>query len=545
MINPFLHIGVGVEFHDQWVQIVELRKRGKTISLEAFERMPVPLGLIENGEIKDPEALKTVLNQTFENANPRAISRKHIAVILPSRAVFIHIFKLPTKLSPKDVHQAISYEAENIVPFALEDLYWDYRILDKEDSTKEHASQYVLFAGVQKILADGYASLLESMGIHSELFGISIDALLQIITPDLEDNGNNAAISFGPLSTQICFMEGKKLRSFFSSNDGYEKFMHSLQEEHQCSEEDFRKKWEENALDQTQLKELINFIERNYDHLKTLSTENNPEPLSELFLAGEYASLPVFYGLARSSFPKTKIVIGDPKKSLEVDGKKFSSKQCEKGGKIPLSIYFTNAIGMALAVLRKDLFTPLNLLPTHIKSQLKQRRLDVLGSGISIALTLIGIVIMGFLFIKLQDVSFERSRMETKMHAVENTLYGTRYQDIKQLFSAFNDQLTTLSEIEASLFSLPTFIETIYAELPPGITPTTLGFKDNELQLEMSGIALTREDLLELQKILKANSAIKTVELPLSNFDEKNNISFTVTLSLNFSQLPPYGNSTK
>lgn len=533
---------VGVEFHDQLIQIVELSKHENIIELEALNRIPISDGLIENGEIKNKAALQTKLVEAFDTANPQQIPHKNISVILPTRVVFSHIFKLPLKLSEKDVYQAISYEAENIVPFTLADLYWDYRILEKEDAKQKHASQYVLFTAVPKTIAESYADLFESMKIHVESFGVSIDAVLQILEPYIKEKGENAVLSFGPFSTQTFLLEGNKLRQFFSSNDGYEKFIRNMQTEHQWTEEEFRKKWQHNTLEKEQLNELSAFVRAHYIKARDIMSAEKYTDLKELFITGEYASLPLFYDLAVEIFPNLKVTIGDPKVNLIVQDKKFLAKHMQTGEETLLSIYFTNVIGLALSELRKNLFSPVNLLPTHLKSIIRLKKLEAFGTVWSVGLTLLSLIISGSLFIKHQDYYFERAELETQKQSIENTLYGTRYQDIKTLFGNFNNELTALTKIEAGLFSLSDFIRDIYSVIPDEVSVTSFAFDDINLVMELTGVAPTREKLLELQKILEEQESIKTVTLPLSNFDKKQEISFAITLELNFSKLPKYGN---
>ncbi len=540
-MNIFSKTSVGVELHDQYIQVVELSKHGKGIELEAFSRVNVPSGLIQNGELKDKIALQLLIKETFEKANPRPIAKKNISVILPTRAVFSHIFKLPLKLSSKDVYQAISYEAENIVPFSLEDLYWDYRVLDKEDAKQPHSSQYVLFAAVPKTIADSYADLFVSAGIHPDLFGVSIDALLQTLEPCLQESIGKAVVSFGPLSTQIFLLKGNKLRYFFSSNEGYEKFIRNMQDQHKWNEEEFRKKWQDNMLEKEQQDELSGFIQSQYIQAQILFPENQSDTVKELIITGEYASLPLFYDLAQTMFPKNKVTIGDPKKNLIVDDKKFLGEHYKNGDKVPLSIYFTNTIGVALTGLRKKLFNPVNLLPTHLKSQIKQKGIENITFIGTLVLTVISLFISGTIFIEHQNYYFERTQLENKKQMIENTLYGTRYQEIKSLFTNFNGEIAALSKIEAGLFSVSTLIQDIYAILPKGLIITTFMFDDRNLTLELNGVADTREELLGFQQILENNEMIKKVTLPLSNFDKKTDISFAMTLDLSFSKLPKYG----
>ncbi|MEK7146204.1 MAG: pilus assembly protein PilM [Patescibacteria group bacterium] len=536
---------VGLHFHDEWVDLVELRKQGREVVLETYSRKPIPAGVIVNGEIKDKEQLQAVLLDAFQNANPHPAEQKNVALKLPARVVFSHIFKLPLKLHAKEVKQAVGYEAETIVPFQISELYWDYRILEKDDPKKKNASQYVLFSSVPKTIADEYAQMLESIGIHPQMFGAPIDALIRALETQLQKDRDNLIIQFGPLATNILFLKGHMLKAFGSTNEGYEKFVSKLKTEFGLDEKQIHEKWENNALDPSEMMALEHFIEKHYKIATEVNAENiasgRVQPFTDLYLTGEYVALPAFYELAKKHFPEAKIHVGDPKMNLKVDDKKFNVKRQGKDGKIPLAVYFTSAIGMALVNLAVKKTPSINLLPEKIKNNLRQKNWDFLASALAITLTLLCLGIAGALFAKHQDLNFVRAKLESDRQLIQNTLFGTRYQEIQTLFTDFNKEINSLTQIEAALFSIPTMLDEIYGVLPVGVTISALEFNDSSLSVEIQGMADTRDDLLSYQQNLKELEIVKEVSLPLSNFNDKTQIAFTLNLSLQFSKLSPYG----
>ena len=69
-------------------------------------------------------------------------------------------------------------------------------------------------------------------------------------------------------------------------------------------------------------------------------------------------------------------------------------------------------------------------------------------------------------------------------------------------------------------------------------------FNAEELKVKITGIAPDRENLLELQETFKQVEFIEEVVSPISNFDQKFQISFNMELKLILKKLPKYAQNT-
>ena len=98
-----------------------------------------------------------------------------------------------------------------------------------------------------------------------------------------------------------------------------------------------------------------------------------------------------------------------------------------------------------------------------------------------------------------------------------------------------------LEKINTALFSLPYLLQDIYKLMPEDVAITNYSFSDFDLAVVINGIAPTREKLLETQKNLENATFISEVIAPISNYDEKSQISFLIKIVLDFTQLKQYG----
>ena len=131
--------------------------------------------------------------------------------------------------------------------------------------------------------------------------------------------------------------------------------------------------------------------------------------------------------------------------------------------------------------------------------------------------------------------------IEGEKKSLQQLIFGTRYQEIKNAITDFNSEVSALVSIQNSLFSVPALIDQVSDSLPSGVQISSLSFNDENLSIELSGTAKNRNILLELQNTLEKEPFVEELIAPRSNFDEKTNISFYLQLKLKFAELSQYG----
>lgn len=538
---------VGINFNDYAAQVVELKVSGEKIYLQAYNRKLLPLDLVKNGEILNQDGLKNFLNGLFQEANPRAIEAKELAVVFPSSKVFTHIFKFPVSLKKEEINQTLINEAETVIPFSLQEVYFDFTILESEDPLIKGASHIVLFAAISKGIADKYMELFQSMGLTPSLFGIGVESLKYGLIKQLETGKNNILIDVNTLHVNYLLMQDGVIKHFLSSNKGGKYLITSLTKEFQIPEKTLIQQKEKNNWDKKLLPKINNFIESNYKLAKTVVEEFDKKAslknIDNIYLTGEFLNLPDFYTLAQKHFPKNNIVIGDPRKYLDIDVAKFKPLQ-ESADASYYSTYFINAVGIGLRQLLAKSDEGINLLPDSLKKNLHNKRKTLFIAIGSVLASIFALFIASFIFFTYQNLSYARLNLEIQKSAVDQILYGVRYQEIRNEIVRFNQEVAELTEIENSLFSLPVMLENITKLIPAGISLTGMQFHDENLTLSLSGIADGRESLLSMTKNFKNSSLVGKVITPISTYDEKYNIPFEVQLQLIFKELPQYGTTT-
>lgn len=536
---------IGIDFHDYSAQLVELKLVNNQFHLESYNRITIPPSVIREGEIVQEDNLKLALTNLLKTANPRPIESKNIAVIFPSSKVFSHIFTFPANLNEEDVKKSLPYEAETVIPYSINDVYWDFTTLYKENPKLQHASQQVMFVAIIKETADKYVDLLRSLDLVPSLLGVDVESLQYGIRQQADPTKPSLIIDIGTLATNYLILQNGIIKHYFSENSGGKHLINEISREFQTPEILVLEQKEKGTLDIKYQTQITEFLAHRYKTgIKILNSyllKHNLTNISDIFLTGEFLNLPQYKELAEEHIGKGKFAIGDPRKYLIIENNKFENNQNTSSNTIPYSTYFINAVGIAARGLLHQNGKGINLLPDSLKESYLNRRYSLSMAISSILIAIISLSVTVFLFFQHQNLTYTRLTFEIQKSAIDKVIFGTRYQEIRREIDSFNKEVSELSEINNSLFSLPKTMENINKLIPKEIKITAMEYSDMTLSFDIAGIAETREALLKTHQNLKSAPFIEEVITPISNYDAKSNISFTLTIKLIFKELPRYG----
>ncbi|HEY3885678.1 MAG TPA: pilus assembly protein PilM, partial [Vicinamibacterales bacterium] len=121
---------VGLDIGSSAVKAVELKPAGKGYRVTGFGSEPIPPDSIVDGAIIDGAAVADAIRRLFDG---RSIKTKDVAASLSGNAVIVKKITLPI-MTEAELGESIYWEAEQYIPFDIQDVNLDYQILDKGDA---------------------------------------------------------------------------------------------------------------------------------------------------------------------------------------------------------------------------------------------------------------------------------------------------------------------------------------------------------------------------------------------------------------------------
>jgi type IV pilus assembly protein PilM len=163
---------VGLDIGSSAVKAVELKPAGKGYKVTAFGSESVPPDSIVDGAIIDGAAVADAVRRLFEG---RKIQTKEVAASLSGNAVIVKKITLPV-MTAAELAESIYWEAEQYIPFDIQDVNLDYQILDSGEAPGKGTMDVLLVAAKKEKIAD-YTGVIAQAGRTAVVVDVDAFAL--------------------------------------------------------------------------------------------------------------------------------------------------------------------------------------------------------------------------------------------------------------------------------------------------------------------------------------------------------------------------------
>ena len=164
---------VGLDIGSSAVKAVEMKASGRSYKVTAFGSEPIPPDSIVDGAIIDGAAVADAIRRLFEG---RKIKAKDVAASLSGNAVIVKKISLPV-MTPAELGESIYWEAEQYIPFDIQDVNLDYQILDAGDAASGRTTMEVLLVAAKKDKIADYTGVIAQAGRTAVVVDVDAFAL--------------------------------------------------------------------------------------------------------------------------------------------------------------------------------------------------------------------------------------------------------------------------------------------------------------------------------------------------------------------------------
>jgi type IV pilus assembly protein PilM len=162
---------VGLDIGSSAVKAVELRSSGKGYRITAIGSEPVPPDSIVDGAIIDGGAVAEAIRKVF---GQKAFKTKDVAASLSGNAVIVKKISVPV-MTDQELKDSIYWEAEQYVPFDIQDVNLDYQVLDT--GADGRGTMDVLLVAAKKEKIADYTNVITQAGRQAVVVDVDAFAL--------------------------------------------------------------------------------------------------------------------------------------------------------------------------------------------------------------------------------------------------------------------------------------------------------------------------------------------------------------------------------
>ncbi len=206
---------IGLDIGVSGIKAVEI-SGGESPRLLAYNRLPLPWDTFTNeGELQQREVVVAGIKKLFSS---KIFSSKQVAVGLSGNSIITKKISVP-KVSENDLADQLYWEAEQFIPFAINEVNLDFAILGDtptpSDGTQAQKMMDVLLVAARKEYVQNILSLVAEAGLECTILDVQAFAMGNIFEfnhpgPKSPTSQTACLIDFGAGTTKLAFVEGDK-----------------------------------------------------------------------------------------------------------------------------------------------------------------------------------------------------------------------------------------------------------------------------------------------------------------------------------------------
>lgn len=158
---------VGLDISSTSVKLLELSRHGSGYRVESYGVKALPIGSVVEKNISDEAAVAEAIRQVLSQSKCKL---KDAAVAVAGSSVITKVIDMPAGMDEDTLEDQITIEADQYIPFPLDEVSIDFEVQDIVDDNPERVN--VLLAACRRENVELRASVLESSGLQPKVVDV-------------------------------------------------------------------------------------------------------------------------------------------------------------------------------------------------------------------------------------------------------------------------------------------------------------------------------------------------------------------------------------
>ena len=125
---------LGLDITTSSVKLIELSQSGKRYRVESYSAEPTPPSSVSEKAIVDAKAVGEAIRRAVKRAGAKATD---VAVAISGDAAITKVIQMPSSLSERDLEGQVEIQADQYIPFPMEEVSFDYEIVGPNEKDPE------------------------------------------------------------------------------------------------------------------------------------------------------------------------------------------------------------------------------------------------------------------------------------------------------------------------------------------------------------------------------------------------------------------------
>jgi len=202
LLNPKARPLLGLDISSSAVKLVELTANGKEgYRVERYAIEVLPKDAVSDGNIANLDAVVEAVKRAWKRLGT---STRNVAMALPASAVITKKIIVPAGLRDEDLEVQVETEANQYIPFSIDDVNLDYQVLGPAPSVPDEVE--VLIAASKKERVEDRVAVAEAAGLKAVVIDVESFATLaafDLIERQLPEGGKNQVVALVDVGANV------------------------------------------------------------------------------------------------------------------------------------------------------------------------------------------------------------------------------------------------------------------------------------------------------------------------------------------------------
>lgn len=184
---------LGVDISSSAVKLLELSKSGDKYRVEAYTVEPLPPNSVAEKNIADVDAVGEAVRKAVKRSGTR---QKNAALAVAGSSVITKIVQMPADLSEDELESQIMVEADQYIPYSLDEVNLDFEVQGPSETSPEHMD--VLLAASRSENVDVRVAAADLGGLISKIIDVeayAMETTFSLVAPQLPNGAEGMTVA--------------------------------------------------------------------------------------------------------------------------------------------------------------------------------------------------------------------------------------------------------------------------------------------------------------------------------------------------------------
>jgi len=192
---------LGIDITSSAIKVLELGKRGDRYAVEAYGVQPLPAEAVVEGRIADAGEVSRVVKRAVKQSGSKV---KDVAVAVSGASVITKKISLPKGLSNRELEEQVTIEAEQYIPYPLEEVMLDFEVVGPSKDDPDAVE--IVIAASRRENVDTRIELLEDAGLKVKVVDVeayTMENVFPLIAQHLPNHGQGMTVALVDIGATI------------------------------------------------------------------------------------------------------------------------------------------------------------------------------------------------------------------------------------------------------------------------------------------------------------------------------------------------------